>query len=358
MKKKIPPEVLAIAREIGSSEKPEDIFRAALVRYAQLEMAALSDALRPDYLAQHKVLHSFLRVDRLEEYLEGVVAVMEELLAPAFPSPCAPYIKLLRAIFAPDVSAVEQVDARGFWLAYLLGINHKMIEPPASWPEIRRVLVRRYVAQYRKGIMPILPPEAFDRIEEALETLSERERDILWRRFGLHYDKSQTLEQVGADYNLSRDQIRQLEARALRFLRHSSRRKLLLPLVHPVGDILREQWEAEAREVALREKMTKQTTAPVTVVRPKWAGGNIERTLTHEQFDQLSRLVSELELSVRSENCLENTNIRYIGELVQKTEADLLKTRNFGRKSLKEIKEVLATMGLELGMKVDWPPPF
>ncbi len=67
----------------------------------------------------------------------------------------------------------------------------------------------------------------------------------------------------------------------------------------------------------------------------------------------LFRSVDELELSVRSANCLQNANIKYIGELVQKTEAEMLKTKNFGRKSLNEIKEVLASMGLSLGMKLD-----
>ncbi len=77
-----------------------------------------------------------------------------------------------------------------------------------------------------------------------------------------------------------------------------------------------------------------------------------------EDFNEnLLRSVDELELSVRSGNCLQNANIRLIGELVQKTEAEMLKTKNFGRKSLKEIKEILAEMGLALGMKLDnWPP--
>ena len=67
--------------------------------------------------------------------------------------------------------------------------------------------------------------------------------------------------------------------------------------------------------------------------------------------------VDELELSVRSANCLKNDNIVYIGDLVQKTEAEMLRTPNFGRKSLNEIKEVLAQMGLHLGMEVPgWPP--
>ena len=71
----------------------------------------------------------------------------------------------------------------------------------------------------------------------------------------------------------------------------------------------------------------------------------------------LLRKVDELELSVRSANCLKNDNIVYIGDLVQKTEQEMLRTPNFGRKSLNEIKEVLATMGLHLGMQVPgWPP--
>ncbi len=71
----------------------------------------------------------------------------------------------------------------------------------------------------------------------------------------------------------------------------------------------------------------------------------------------LLRKVEELELSVRSANCLKNDNIIYIGDLVQKSESDMLRTPNFGRKSLNEIKEVLTNMGIHLGMQVEgWPP--
>jgi DNA-directed RNA polymerase subunit alpha len=70
-------------------------------------------------------------------------------------------------------------------------------------------------------------------------------------------------------------------------------------------------------------------------------------------YEQLSRSVDELELSVRSYNCLKNANIKTIGDLVTKTEAEMLKTKNFGRKSLNEIKDILAEMNLALGMNVD-----
>jgi DNA-directed RNA polymerase subunit alpha len=84
----------------------------------------------------------------------------------------------------------------------------------------------------------------------------------------------------------------------------------------------------------------------------------IETEITEERKpeirnENLNRSVEELELSVRSYNCLKNANIQTIGELVQKTEAEMLKTKNFGRKSLNEIKEILASMGLGLGMKID-----
>jgi DNA-directed RNA polymerase subunit alpha len=88
-----------------------------------------------------------------------------------------------------------------------------------------------------------------------------------------------------------------------------------------------------------------------------------QKALFEEQHEELPfnknllRKVDELELSVRSANCLKNDNIIYIGDLVQKTETDMLRTPNFGRKSLNEIKEVLGQMGLHLGMEIpDWPP--
>jgi DNA-directed RNA polymerase subunit alpha len=85
---------------------------------------------------------------------------------------------------------------------------------------------------------------------------------------------------------------------------------------------------------------------------PEAAEETTERSLD-KMGEQLNRSVEELELSVRSYNCLKNANIQTIGELVQKTEAEMLRTKNFGRKSLNEIKEILGNMGLSLGMKVD-----
>ncbi len=88
-------------------------------------------------------------------------------------------------------------------------------------------------------------------------------------------------------------------------------------------------------------------------VAPKPEAQEEKSTLNENLF----KSVDELELSVRSANCLKNANIHFIGDLVQKTEAEMLKTKNFGRKSLNEIKEIITEMGLSLGMKLEnWPP--
>jgi len=81
----------------------------------------------------------------------------------------------------------------------------------------------------------------------------------------------------------------------------------------------------------------------------------VDQPMTTVLGESLDKSVEELELSVRAYNCLKNANIRTIRDLVQKTEAEMLKTKNFGRKSLNEIKDILQAMGLTLGMRLDQP---
>ena len=100
-----------------------------------------------------------------------------------------------------------------------------------------------------------------------------------------------------------------------------------------------------------------QLSVFVNFEEPSSAGTRADEADDLEFNPLLLKKVDELELSVRSANCLKNDNIVYIGDLIQKTEAEMLRTPNFGRKSLNEIKEVLTGMGLHLGMEiVDWPP--
>ena len=110
--------------------------------------------------------------------------------------------------------------------------------------------------------------------------------------------------------------------------------------------------------VAYAAKILKEQMTPFINFEEEPEPMEEEKEEKEEKLNEnLFRPVSELELSVRSANCLKNANITLIGELVQKTEADMLKTKNFGRKSLNEIKSILDEMGLYLGMKLDNFPP-
>ncbi len=100
-----------------------------------------------------------------------------------------------------------------------------------------------------------------------------------------------------------------------------------------------------------------ETAVRPVVAAPPMVGEVVEETTDVMMNRNLLKKVDELELSVRSANCLKNDNIIYIGDLVQKSEPEMLRTPNFGRKSLNEIKEVLSAMGLRLGMEIPgWPP--
>ena len=110
--------------------------------------------------------------------------------------------------------------------------------------------------------------------------------------------------------------------------------------------------------IAYSAKILKEQMTPFINFEEEPEPVETEEEEEDENFNEnLFRPVSELELSVRSANCLKNAEITLIGELVQKSESEMLKTKNFGRKSLNEIKTILAEMGLSLGMKLDKFPP-
>ncbi len=109
--------------------------------------------------------------------------------------------------------------------------------------------------------------------------------------------------------------------------------------------------------VAVAAKILKDQMSVFITFEEGSEEGALEKSEARPKFNEnLFKTVEELELSVRSANCLKNADIKYIGEMVQKTEQEMLKTKNFGRKSLNEIKELLHGMGLDFGMKVDGFP--
>lgn len=116
------------------------------------------------------------------------------------------------------------------------------------------------------------------------------------------------------------------------------------------GKILKEQLQVF---INFDEAEEETEIRPTAVAALEEAGAVATVGAEGSNLDVLYRLVEELDLSVRAQNCLQNAGIRYVGELVQKSEGDMLKTRNFGRKSLKEIKDVLSDLGLSLGMRIE-----
>ncbi len=109
--------------------------------------------------------------------------------------------------------------------------------------------------------------------------------------------------------------------------------------------------------MAIAAKILKDQLSVFITFEEEGEEGQAEKAEAKPQFnDNLFKTVDELELSVRSANCLKNADIKYIGEMVQKTEQEMLRTKNFGRKSLNEIKEILHGMGLDFGMKLDGFP--
>ncbi len=218
-----------------------------------------------------------------------------------------------------------------------------------------------------------MSPEKIHLIEEALETasqtkvrgrdynyLSPREREVVELRFGLTGEAPMSLQEVATKYEVQRERIRQTEAQALRKLRHPKFSKILRFLATPrtpqethdyLADMAyqkeRAYWQGEL-EPGIRERVLAEVVS---------IPGKLEELQELRERDVVERYgeiaktpIADLELSVRTANCLQNANITNIGGILEKTTSDMLKTKNFGRKSLNEIKEIL-----QIDYGITWP---
>ncbi len=211
------------------------------------------------------------------------------------------------------------------------------------------------IVQKIKGGGLAWTPKKREFVEESLKTLSEREQKVLAERFGF-YSKAKTLEEVSAEQGYTRERIRQIEAKALRRLRHPSRSKPLKFVKGLVTDADIDAYQVQHHETQEKEQWYQKLYPEIreNVIREVSLSPSLLKEVQEVSqelgISHLSRAIDELELSVRAANCLSNANIKTVGDLVQRTESELLRSKNFGRKSLKEIKEVLAEMSLCLGM--------
>lgn len=222
-----------------------------------------------------------------------------------------------------------------------------------SLDKVRRDIAKTIFHKVKYGGLA-MTPKKMEAVYEVLKTLNERQQRLLATRFGLDGNKPKTLDEVAVQHEITRERARQIEGKVLRMLRHPSRAKKLEFVAGLVTDDdvdvycreIKEQEERRQWYAKLRPEIRAEVIQEVAR-DPRLLGQTQELSLKY-QSEPGTRSIDDLELSVRSHNCLSNANIRTVGELVKCSAVELLRTKNFGRKSLLEIRDVLATMGLSL----------
>lgn len=328
------------------------------------------------------------QIQDLRTWMTGVNALAEQLTDQiSHQQENESLFRILRAIFRPRVHFFLDSPKRLF-NDYLQEIAQGTVRAPGSLGSIKHELSKRYAAICRPAILPSQSPEVHEltraRVLKILDTLSEREEKLIKMRFGIQDGHYYTLDEVAAERGLSRDRIRQIEAQALRKLTHQSRLPAALPFANALSEtgeqvldryvLATEQNQfirqilatnpeaaklyAEAREEAPRSmddlvRPPKTETTLDLEQRGIWY--EIESGRQFVSFSVILKFIDEpdIDMSVRAYNCLKNANLKTLGEIAVRTESDLLRSRNFGRKSLGEIKEALASHGLTLGMNID-----
>lgn len=333
----------------GRPTKKDDIFAAVIRRYAEIMAVndSESDGSESFDATMRDVLAAWLREDMLLEMLHGLEFALERLAVPAYSPDQKRRAHLLGVILG---IAVEDpcnekswpfTQTKIWWHDMLAAIRSGEETVPKSRTHLLKMLVRRVLAKERSGIMPIWGEQVFAELDQMLLTLTEREQNIIRNRFGIDIDEPMTFRKIAHDIYRNPERIRQIEIKALAKLRHEVLKRQLHILGQPVGDAIKRELEQREKETALkaayRDAVERHASAEVLASRDL----------------HLLRDLDEFDWSVRTRNCMQNANIVLVGELVQWTERGILRTKNFGRKSLKEVKEVLAELGLSLEMELD-----
>lgn len=284
-------------------------------------------------------LETWLRMPELRAFCLGLVRTKYLLLVPELSEDKRGYYDLLCFLFYGPARSVKERDLVAQADAHLQEYLTRVAEgvsPAESSAELQRLLTRQILAEYRADIAPTWTEEVYTLIDDALSSLTERERDALRLLFGIDSPRH-TREEVATKYGLSQTRIRQIELRALRRLHRGQRMRFLRLCITAEGTSLQANLRARLDLEHLRETAIQR---------------GIEAQLLVAAFDPkiFERSIDEIELSVRTYNCLRNAGIRTIGQLVQWSEQELLKTKWFGRRSLNEIKELLGGFGLRLSM--------
>lgn len=312
---------------LSLAEQKNQAYANCLLLYSQLIFGKLQGkfALRLEGKSEEMkselrlALEEYLDIHRMRNVADGLVSMVNLLCRPIDPIEYRSHRALLNAIFGPP----KALSAQDFLLSYLWQISVHNIIPERK--TLAESMGRWAIEEYQECFNVPLDNEVVRAVDSVLDTLTPRQREVLCMRFGIGGEQM-TLSQIAEHYNVSQARVRQIEARALAKLRHPVRSGKLRCFV--------------SSQRGAREYLQDTFPAPVIIKTPEVPP------------DNLSKSVEELEVSVRLYNCLKNLGVRYVYELVQKTEHELLLSRSFRRRALNELKELLASMDLSLGMKI------
>lgn len=291
---------------------------------------------------QDPVIRAFGRI-KLPQITKQVV---DSIAVDDLSKPADQYEALILAIVYPRINTSSQLARLYF--------NSFTQEPPQD------ITIAGLMDHLRKGVLSDLReqlrvPIYVDRegLEAALKTLTPKQEDVLRRRFF----EGETLVTIGNHYHRSPENIRQAEARALRQLRRPS---IFPGIKYAITERLLEYTRGLEETVAMQELKIAQRDRTISEYESRFGPlpSDEQQILLSDELalrKKLDTKIDDIEMSVRSYNCLKNANLRIIRKVVQKTERDLLHIKNFGRKSLNEIKGILASMGLHLDMASELP---
>jgi len=333
-----------------------DIYRACFQAWMG-DRAQLSDI-------SVKAIERRLDMAEIRAFAHGLVSSMLTLTTPIYPKEFEPFFNILgddRLPMGAPTSGDKLVNE------LIKDVRNNMRAVPASAQEVRLALMKiQALDPKRLEILTPFPEYMLEVCQQALVELerehSPRETHVLKLTVGIDCDK-QDLSVIGREMGLARGRIRMIDLNARCHFRKLVRDLLKgrqsgfesLEMLIRDRDKLQEMYDALD---AANKALTYQLREIATLVGSREDDNLLEAVCRSSKCvpsQHIFRRVDKLELSVRAANCLNNAAIEYVWQICERTEADLLKTKNFGRKSLNEIKEILAELDplLQLGMNYD-----
>lgn len=324
----------------------KNVYKRAFIRYRELYKK--SDCRYPtfsDFESElARMLKQYLELDEVCERLNIVIGTMLELAKFRMDVEHKKYADLLNAIFGHETVIVGETEfpaskdeAKNVLIDFIKQ-SDEQTAPSCSNELFARVSQRFISENIDKICVPVIPEALIVQVEKAISKLYPREQFVIRMRFGFVDGVKHTLREIGRKLNVLAKRIQQIEARAMQKFRRAS--FFDKDVVFQTMAIARKHMEKDCQNARL-------LPSP-----PEIESDTLEHERPPKFYENIIRRVDEFVFSVRIANCLQNSNIRYIGELIQKREWDLLRTRNFGCKSLKEVKETLRDLDLKLETKI------